>query len=125
MEAGMMDQQQHPQDYAPEQQYPQDTQQQDPNGDAAREQYMLSAFRGGPPRGQDGLIDFQAAVHLLLQHGADLPTLRVVFRLFDARQQELDEQQMQQQQPQPKMGDFGALAGRPRPPAVGGFSARR
>jgi hypothetical protein len=87
------------------------------NDDAAREQRLLEAFKGGVPRGADGLIDFNAAVHLLIQHGADVPTLRIIIGLAGAKQQEL---QQQVQAEAPKMVDFGkSLMGRPRSSVVG------
>lgn len=87
------------------------------NGDAARERQLLEAFKDGPPRSPDGLIDFNASVDLLIQHGADVPTLRIIIGLAGAKQQEL---QQQMQAEAPKMVDFGqSLQGRPRSSVVG------
>src|SRR5713101_7611177 len=89
------------------------------NGDAARERQLLEAFRGGLPQGPDGSIDFNAAIELLLHHGADVPTLRIVLGLAAAKQAEL---QQQMQAEAPKMMDFGqSLGGRPRQSSVTGF----
>jgi hypothetical protein len=89
----------------------------DTNDDAARERQLLEAFKDGPPRSPDGLIDFNAAVELLIQHGADVPTLRIIIGLAGAKQQEL---QQQMQAEAPRMVDFGqSLQGRPRSSVVG------
>lgn len=109
----MSEQQQDPQ----QQDMPSDT-----NDDAARERSLLEAFKNGVPRGPDGLIDFNAAVNLLIQHGADVPTLRIIIGLAGAKQQEL---QQQMQAEAPKMVDFGqSLAGRPRQSRAIGFPPR-
>jgi hypothetical protein len=108
-------------------QYPQQQQDMHSNdsGDAARERRMLEAFKDGPPRGPDGSIDFWAAVHLLMQHGADQPTLKMIIRLAEAQQRELQQREQQQTQDEPTILDFGeALMGRPRQSSVVGFSPR-
>jgi hypothetical protein len=95
----------------------QDPQQQDvpsnDSSDAAREQRLLEAFKDGVPRAPDGTIDVEAAFHLLLQHGADLPTVMVITKLAEEKTREM---QQQMQADEPKMSDFGlSLRGRPRP----------
>jgi hypothetical protein len=95
----------------------QDPQQDPPSSDvAAREQQLLEAFKNGLPRGPDGLIDFNAAVQLLIQHGADVPTVMIIIRLAEEKQREM---MQQMQDAAPKMASFGgSLGGRPRSSVV-------
>jgi hypothetical protein len=84
------------------------------DADVARQQRLMEAFKNGLPRGPDGAIDMNAAGHLLIQNGADVPTLMVVTKLADLHMAEL------QKTEQPSIANFGqSLQGRPRSTVVG------
>lgn len=90
------------------------------DADAARQQRLLDAFKDGLPQGPDGLIDFEAAVHLLLQRGADLPTVMVITKLAQEKTREMQQQQTEAEKPRMLDLDFyQALQGRPRSSVVG------
>jgi hypothetical protein len=86
----------------------------------ARQQRLLEAFKDGLPRGPDGSIDMNAAGNLLIENGADVPTLMVVTKLADLHMAEL------QKAEQPKFANFAeSLQGRPKSSVVRFPSDRR
>jgi hypothetical protein len=82
--------------------------------EAARQRRLLEAFKEGLPRGPDSSIDMNAAGNLLIENGADVPTLMVMTHLAKLHMSEL------QKAEQPKFANFAeSLQGRPRSTVVG------